>query len=85
MEESTQLQVAATSGFILHLSPVNTPPSARGSYSHLSVQSAHASVRAMFFKTWIEGSGSAPHDIAKLLKDQQLVRAHILAFRRLLT
>ena len=30
---------------------------------------------AIFSKTWIEVSGSGPRDIAKQLKDQQMVRA----------
>lgn len=29
---------------------------------------------ALFSKTWIEVSGSGPRDIAKQLKDQQMVR-----------
>ncbi|KAH9038874.1 hypothetical protein EDB85DRAFT_1830905, partial [Lactarius pseudohatsudake] len=33
------------------------------------------SVCAIFSKTWIEVSGSGPCDIAKQLKDQQLVMA----------
>ena len=30
---------------------------------------------ALFSKTWIEVSGSGPRDIAKQLKDQQMVRS----------
>jgi hypothetical protein len=45
-----------------------------------------ASVCAIFSKTWIEVSGSGPRDIAKQLKDQQLVRPSFLfAFFRLKT
>lgn len=33
---------------------------------------------AIFSKTWIEVSGSGPRDIAKQLKDQQMVRALFL-------
>jgi protein transport protein SEC61 subunit alpha len=29
---------------------------------------------ALFSKTWIEVSGSGPRDVAKQLKDQQMVR-----------
>jgi hypothetical protein len=36
------------------------------------------SVCAIFSKTWIEVSGSGPRDIAKQLKDQQLVRPSFL-------
>jgi hypothetical protein len=39
--------------------------------SHIYIVSQ--SVCAVFSKTWIEVSGSGPHDIAKQLKDQQLV------------
>lgn len=31
---------------------------------------------AMFSKTWIEVSGSGPRDVAKQLKDQQMVRLY---------
>lgn len=31
---------------------------------------------ALFSKTWIEVSGSGPRDVAKQLKDQQMVSAH---------
>jgi protein transport protein SEC61 subunit alpha len=35
---------------------------------------------ALFSKTWIEVSGSGPRDIAKQLKDQQMVTCPLLAF-----
>jgi protein transport protein SEC61 subunit alpha len=37
---------------------------------------------ALFSKTWIEVSGSGPRDVAKQLKDQQMVSLIMLALRR---
>lgn len=34
------------------------------------------SVCALFSKTWIEISGSGPRDVAKQLKDQQMVKTY---------
>ena len=36
---------------------------------------------AIFSKTWIEVSGSGPRDIAKQLKDQQMVRSILILSR----
>lgn len=38
---------------------------------------------ALFSKTWIEVSGSGPRDVAKQLKDQQMVSEIILALHRI--
>jgi len=74
MEESSQL--AATSGFAYYISPPRTIHAAFVDPIHtISYILFMASVCAIFSKTWIEVSGSSPRDIAKQLKDQQLVMA----------
>ena len=73
MEESSQL--AATSGFAYYISPPRTIHAAFVDPIHTILYILFmASVCAIFSKTWIEVSGSSPRDIAKQLKDQQLVR-----------
>lgn len=77
MEESSQL--AATSGFAYYISPPRTLHAAFVDPIHTILYILFmASVCAIFSKTWIEVSGSGPRDIAKQLKDQQLVRFHPL-------
>lgn len=72
MEESSQL--AATSGFAYYISPPRTIHAAFVDPIHTILYILFmASVCAIFSKTWIEVSGSSPRDIAKQLKDQQLV------------
>ncbi|KAI0276947.1 SecY subunit domain-containing protein [Russula aff. rugulosa BPL654] len=74
MEESSQL--AATSGFAYYISPPRTLHAAFVDPIHTILYILFmASVCAIFSKTWIEVSGSGPRDIAKQLKDQQLVMA----------
>ncbi|KAI9450551.1 SecY protein [Russula earlei] len=74
MEESAQL--AATSGFAYYISPPRTVHAAFVDPIHTILYLLFmTSVCAIFSKTWIEVSGSGPRDIAKQLKDQQLVMA----------
>ncbi|KAF8477837.1 SecY protein [Russula ochroleuca] len=74
MEESAQL--AATSGFAYYISPPRTVHAAFVDPIHTILYILFmTSVCAIFSKTWIEVSGSGPRDIAKQLKDQQLVMA----------
>ncbi|KAH9953740.1 SecY protein [Russula dissimulans] len=74
MEESSQL--AATSGFAYYISPPRTVRAAFVDPIHTILYILFmTSVCAIFSKTWIEVSGSGPRDIAKQLKDQQLVMA----------
>ncbi|KAH9981578.1 SecY protein [Russula compacta] len=74
MEESAQL--AATSGFAYYISPPRTVRAAFVDPIHTILYILFmTSVCAIFSKTWIEVSGSGPRDIAKQLKDQQLVMA----------
>lgn len=73
LEDSPQL--AATSGIAYFMSPPRTLRLAILDPVHTAVYiSFTIFVCAMFSKTWIEVSGSGPRDIAKQLKDQQLVR-----------
>jgi preprotein translocase subunit SecY len=73
MEESAQL--SATSGFAYYISPPRTLRLALVDPIHTILYILFmTSVCAIFSKTWIEVSGSGPRDIAKQLKDQQLVR-----------
>ena len=64
---------------LLHLSSTNPPCSARRSHIHRFVHLFMASVCVIFLKTWIEVSGSGPRDIAKQLKNQQLIRIPIVS------
>ncbi|KAI0291495.1 SecY protein [Multifurca ochricompacta] len=74
MEESAQL--SATSGFAYYISPPRTLHAALVDPIHTILYILFmTSVCAIFSKTWIEVSGSGPRDIAKQLKDQQLVMA----------
>ncbi|KAI0260068.1 SecY protein [Gloeopeniophorella convolvens] len=74
MEESAQL--TATSGFAYYISPPRTLRAAFLDPIHTALYILFmTSVCAIFSKTWIEVSGSGPRDIAKQLKDQQLVMA----------
>ena len=79
MEESAQL--AATSGFAYYISPPRTLHAALVDPIHTVLYIMFmATVCAIFSKTWIEVSGSGPRDIAKQLKDQQLVRTRTFRF-----
>ncbi len=76
MEESAQL--SATSGVAYYISPPRTLHAALVDPIHTVLYILFmTSVCAIFSKTWIEVSGSGPRDIAKQLKDQQLVRLHL--------
>jgi protein transport protein SEC61 subunit alpha len=73
-------QLAATSGFAYYISPPRTLHAAFVDPIHTILYILFmASVCAIFSKTWIEVSGSGPRDIAKQLKDQQLVSSPTLS------
>ncbi|EJD01955.1 SecY protein [Fomitiporia mediterranea MF3/22] len=74
MEDSPQL--AATSGLAYYMSPPHTLRAALLDPIHMAIYIIFTiSVCALFSKTWIEVSGSGPRDVAKQLKDQQMVMA----------
>ena len=73
MEDSPQLQ--AVSGIAYYMSPPHTLTAALLDPIHTVIYIAFTvTACAIFSKTWIEVSGSGPRDIAKQLKDQQMVR-----------
>jgi hypothetical protein len=73
MEDSPQLR--ATSGIAYYMSPPHTIKEAILDPIHTAIYIAFMlSACAIFSKTWIEVSGSGPRDVAKQLKDQQMVR-----------
>ena len=73
MEDSPQL--AAVSGIAYYMSPPHTLTAALLDPIHTLIYVAFTvTACAIFSKTWIEVSGSGPRDIAKQLKDQQMVR-----------
>ncbi|KAN0133083.1 SecY subunit domain containing protein [Lactarius tabidus] len=79
IEESAQL--AATSGFAYYVSPPRTLLLAPVHPIHTILYILFmTSVCAIFSKTWIEVplAGSGPRDMAKQLKDQQLVHPGFL-------
>ena len=72
MEDSPQLR--ATSGIAYYMSPPHTIKEAILDPIHTAIYIIFMlSACAMFSKTWIEVSGSGPRDVAKQLKDQQMV------------
>jgi protein transport protein SEC61 subunit alpha len=74
MEDSPQL--VATSGIAYYMSPPHTIREAFLDPIHTAIYIAFIlSACALFSKTWIEVSGSGPRDVAKQLKEQQLVMA----------
>ncbi|KAI0684685.1 SecY protein [Cerioporus squamosus] len=74
LEDSPQL--AAVSGIAYYMSPPHTLKSALLDPVHTLIYIAFTvTACAIFSKTWIEVSGSGPRDIAKQLKDQQMVMA----------
>ncbi|KAI0319730.1 SecY protein [Amylostereum chailletii] len=74
IEGSPQLEAVA--GIAYYMSPPHTLAAALLDPIHTIVYIAFmVSACALFSKTWIEVSGSGPRDIAKQLKDQQLVMA----------
>ncbi|CAA7259429.1 unnamed protein product [Cyclocybe aegerita] len=73
-EDSPQL--SATSGIAYYMSPPHTIKEAILDPIHTAVYITFMlSACALFSKTWIEVSGSGPRDVAKQLKDQQMVMA----------
>ena len=72
MEDSPQL--AAVSGIAYYMSPPHTIKAALLDPIHTVIYITFMlTACAIFSKTWIEVSGSGPRDIAKQLKDQQMV------------
>ncbi|KAI8923387.1 SecY subunit domain-containing protein [Entophlyctis helioformis] len=71
-------QEFATSGFAYYISPPQSLAVAFKDPIHFIVYVTFMlTACALFSKTWIEVSGSSPRDVAKQLKDQQLViRGH---------
>jgi protein transport protein SEC61 subunit alpha len=64
----------ATSGICYYISPPHTVAAALKDPIHTIVYIGFmVTACALFSKTWIEVSGSGPRDIAKQLKDQQMV------------
>ena len=72
MDDSPQLH--ATSGIAYYMSPPHTIKEAFLDPIHTSIYIVFMlSACAIFSKTWIEVSGSGPRDVAKQLKEQQMV------------
>ncbi|TFY56135.1 hypothetical protein EVJ58_g7827 [Rhodofomes roseus] len=75
MEDSPP-QLAAVSGIAYYMSPPHTLKAALLDPIHTLIYIGFiVTACAIFSKTWIEVSGSGPRDIAKQLKDQQMVMA----------
>ena len=73
MEDSPQLQAVA--GIAYYMSPPHNIKAVLLDPIHTLIYIAFITTAcAIFSKTWIEVSGSGPRDIAKQLKDQQMVR-----------
>jgi protein transport protein SEC61 subunit alpha len=69
-------QNAAISGFAYYISPPQSIADAMADPVRFAIYVTFMlSACALFSKTWIEVSGSSPRDVAKQLKDQQLVLA----------
>ncbi|KAH8926336.1 putative endoplasmic reticulum insertion protein SEC61 [Atractiella rhizophila] len=74
--EDGSSQLTATSGVAYYMTPPHTIKSAVLDPLHTLIYITFMlSACALFSKTWIEVSGSGPRDVAKQLKDQQLVMA----------
>ena len=74
LEDSPQL--AAVSGIAYYMSPPHTLRAVLLDPIHTVIYIAFTvTACAIFSKTWIEVSGSGPRDIAKQLKEQQMVMA----------
>ena len=72
MDDSPQL--VATSGIAYYMSPPHTLKEAILDPLHTAIYILFMlSACALFSKTWIEVSGSGPRDVAKQLKEQQMV------------
>jgi len=69
-------QLSAVSGVSYYMSPPHTLTAAFLDPIHTFIYIVFTlSACALFSKTWIEVSGSGPRDIAKQLKEQQMVMA----------
>lgn len=80
MDDSPQLM--ATSGIAYYMSPPHTLKEAVLDPIHTAIYITFMlSACALFSKTWIEVSGSGPRDVAKQLKDQQMVRLFLVIFK----
>ncbi|KAI4520762.1 SecY subunit domain-containing protein [Schizophyllum commune] len=74
MDDSPQLR--AVSGLVYYMSPPRTLSEAFTDPIHTAIYILFIiSACALFSKTWIEISGSGPRDVARQLKDQQMVMA----------
>jgi protein transport protein SEC61 subunit alpha len=74
LEDSPQLRAVA--GIAYYMSPPHTVREALLDPIHTLLYITFVvSACALFSKTWIEVSGSGPREIAKQLKDQQMVMA----------
>lgn len=74
MADSAQL--IAKSGVAYYMSPPHTLKEVVTDPIHTAIYIAFMlSACALFSKTWIEISGSGPRDVARQLKDQQMVIA----------
>ena len=72
MDDSPQLR--AVSGLVYYMSPPRTLSEAFTDPIHTAIYILFIiSACALFSKTWIEISGSGPRDVARQLKDQQMV------------
>ena len=73
LEDSPQLR--AVSGIAYYMSPPHTVKEAVLDPIHTAIFIVFmVSACALFSKTWIEVSGSGPREVAKQLKEQQMVR-----------
>jgi protein transport protein SEC61 subunit alpha len=73
-------QLIATSGIAYYMSPPHTIKEAILDPIHTAIYITFMlSACALLSKTWIEVSGSGPRDVAKRLKDQQMVHNSCLA------
>lgn len=78
-EDSPQLR--AVSGIAYYMSPPHTIKEALIDPIHTALYIAFVvSACALFSKTWIDVSGSGPRDVAKQLKDQQMVSTDRIPF-----
>ncbi|TRM64982.1 SecY subunit domain-containing protein [Schizophyllum amplum] len=74
MDDSPQLRAVA--GLVYYISPPRTLSEAFTDPIHSVIYVLFiVSACALFSKTWIEVSGSGPRDVARQLKDQQMVMA----------
>ena len=81
MDDSPQL--VANSGIAYYMSPPHTFKEVVLDPIHTAVYVTFMlSACALFSKTWIEVSGSGPRDVAKQLKDQQMVSLRLALLYR---